>query len=277
MSRPASQRLKCNPPLGLRPSLEFRPIPSLGIDPAYQRSIDNGESQGLIRRIAVHWDWGLCQPLTVAKRDDGSLWVVDGQHRLAAARIRGDIYDLPCVVSLSGSVQDEASAFVAMNSQRKKLKPIDLFNAALAAGDEDAAAVTSIIGRSGLSLARHSNYTAWRPGEISNVAGVLGCYRKYGGPATARALKALAAAFEGEVLRYAGTLFGGLAGLIGEHGGAIKDPLLVLVLQGATQKQWMDDIALERARTGVRWPAAAAASMRSAYVEAEVEDEDEAA
>ena len=51
----------------------------LEIDPTYQRSIDVGGSQSLIRRIAMHWDWGLCQPLTVAKRDDGSLWVVDGR------------------------------------------------------------------------------------------------------------------------------------------------------------------------------------------------------
>ena len=86
---------------GQRPSLEFRPIADLQIDESYQRSIDTGPSQSLVKRIARDWDWGLCQPLNVAKREDGSLWVIDGQHRLAAARDRGDIYDLPCVVIAS--------------------------------------------------------------------------------------------------------------------------------------------------------------------------------
>jgi hypothetical protein len=48
-------------------------------------------SQALIRQIARHWDWDLCLPLVVSRRADGSLYVIDGQHRLAAARIRGDI------------------------------------------------------------------------------------------------------------------------------------------------------------------------------------------
>ena len=110
MSRAATARLKVEPMRGMRPSLEFRPIPDLHIDPTYQRSIDTAPSQTLIRRIAVHWDWGLCQPLTVAKRDDGMLYVIDGQHRLAAAKARHDIYDLPCVVVSSLSPGHEGSA-----------------------------------------------------------------------------------------------------------------------------------------------------------------------
>jgi hypothetical protein len=99
MSRAATSRLKVNPQVGQRPTLEFRRLCDLKIDPSYQRSIEIGTSQTLIRRIAMFWDWSLCQPLAVARRADGALMVVDGQHRLAAARLRGDIYDLPCVIT----------------------------------------------------------------------------------------------------------------------------------------------------------------------------------
>jgi len=268
MSRPAPAKLKVNAQVGRRPSLEFRPIPDLGIDPAYQRSIDNGESQALIRRIAVHWDWGLCQPLTVARRDDGSFWVVDGQHRLAAARLRRDIYDLPCVIMASGSVADEAAAFVAMNSQRKKLNALDLFKAALAAGDDDAVAVMGLIEAAGLSLAAHSNWTAWKPGMISNIAGVLALYRKGGGMVTRRALVVLSRAFEGQVLRYAGTIFGGVGGLIAQGPAAIDDELLIMVLQAQPQKQWMDEIAIAKATLDKRWPEASRDVIGGAYAEA---------
>lgn len=133
MSAPAP-RMRVNAPKGVRPSLEFRPLGDLHLDDSYQRSIDIGPSQKLVRKIAVNWDWGLCQPLIVAKRDDGSLWVVDGQHRLAAARLRPDIYDLPCVVVHSAAASDEAAMFVALNQQRRPLTALDLFRASLEAG-----------------------------------------------------------------------------------------------------------------------------------------------
>jgi hypothetical protein len=99
MSRAATSRLKVNPQLGSPPSLEFRTLAELKVDDTYQRSLETDPSQRLIRRIAQFWDWGLCQPLAVARRQDGSLMVVDGQHRLAAATLRGDIAHLPCVIT----------------------------------------------------------------------------------------------------------------------------------------------------------------------------------
>jgi ParB-like chromosome segregation protein Spo0J len=52
--------------------------------------------------------------------------VVDGQHRLAAATLRGDIAHLPCVItSLMPTLGDEAAAFVALNQNRKPLQPLD--------------------------------------------------------------------------------------------------------------------------------------------------------
>ena len=69
MSRPATARLKVNPPLGLRPSLENCRIFDLNIDPTYQRGIDNGHSQTLVRKIAMFWDWTLFHPLAAAKAE----------------------------------------------------------------------------------------------------------------------------------------------------------------------------------------------------------------
>ena len=65
---------------GMPPSIENRNPSELNLDDSYQRSTENGASQALIRKIAMGWDWRMCLPLVVSKRDDGSLWVIDGQH-----------------------------------------------------------------------------------------------------------------------------------------------------------------------------------------------------
>ena len=272
MSRAASARLKCNAQVGLRPSLEFRPIPDLGIDAAYQRSIDNGESLALIRRIAVHWDWGLCQPLTVARRADGSLWVVDGQHRLAAARLRRDIYDLPCVIAASEGLADEAAAFVALNGQRKRLLALDLFKASLASGDELALAAMTAIDEAGLTLAPHQNYVSWKPGMISNVGGIMALQRTAGAGVTRRALTVLAQAFAGEVQRYCGTLFAGIGGVLGADP-ATDDELLTMVLQAQPQKDWMTEIEIAKVTLGGNRASHARAVIGRSYAEALAEDD----
>lgn len=218
MSRPATSRLKVNPPLGSMPVLQYCSPDQLQIDEGYQRSLESNTSQALIRRLAVHWDWGLCQPLFVARRDDGGLYVVDGQHRLAAAKLRGDIWQLPCVVTSFASAADEAASFVALNQQRRPLTALDLFKAALAAGDEEATVVARAITDAGLTLASTTNNRLMKAGAVMNIGGLLRCYRRSGGEAVLRgALAALGQAWPGEVLQYAGTIFPGLAAVAAEE------------------------------------------------------------
>ena len=275
----ATSRLKCNAPLGLRPSLENCRIFDLNIDPAYQRSTENGSSQSLIRKIAQHWDWALFHPLSVSRRRDGSLYVVDGQHRLAAARLRRDLYDLPCVVTAYDNAGDEAASFVAMNVQRRALGALDLFRAALAADDDASIAIAHLIRKAGLSLATHTNHTAWKPGQIANIGGIRDSYKRFGGEVTGMGLRAVSQAFEGQVLRYAGTLFSGAALYLSTASNeqAFDFDLFVLVLQGYSQADWIAEIAVEKGRQGVSWPIAASAVIGRAMAEALGDDEQEAA
>jgi hypothetical protein len=254
VTRAATSRLKVNPPLGHRPSLEFRRLAELEVDPSYQRSTDAAASQALIRRIAMFWDWSLCQPLAVAKRDDGALRVVDGQHRLEAARMRGDIEDLPCVVTAYRNPGDEAAAFVALNQQRRPLSQIDLFKAALAAEDDVAGKIDQLLTEAGLRLAPHTNFTAWKPGMLSNIGGIQQAFRGNGEHATSISLRALARGFSGQVLRYAGTIFPGIVGAVAHElkiEGRVDLDKLAAIIGQKSQVQWRTEITLEIAATGV--------------------------
>lgn len=254
MSRPATTRLKVNLPVGSMPVLQYCSPDQLQIDESYQRSLEAGQSQSLVRRIAVHWDWGLCQPLFVARRDDGGLYVVDGQHRLAAARLRTDIGQLPCVVTSFATMADEAASFVALNQQRRPLTQLDLFKAALAAGDFEASQVALAIDDAGLSLANTTNNQTMRPGQIGNIGGIRRCYRVHGLVVLSAALDVMAQAYKGQVLRYCGTIFNGIVGIVAAEIEASpnfadgeKFALMTEMVGGATQAEWVADVGLAMA------------------------------
>jgi len=226
MSRAGTDRLKINPPIGVMPVLQNVLPAQLSIDPDYQRSIDNAQSQALIRKIATHWDWSLCLPLVVARRPGSSeLFVIDGQHRLAAARMRRDIQQLPCVLLDMAEKADEAAAFVHLNQNRRALAKIDIFKAAVASGDTEATAIVAALREAGLSVAPHQNYISWKPGMLANIGGLEAAWRQHGATRTRAGLAVMARAFDGQVLRYAGTIFPGVVALCAQLT-AKKDPLI---------------------------------------------------
>lgn len=254
MSRQATSRLKVNPPLGRMPTLQFCRPAELRIDPAYQRDITSGPSQSLIRKIAQHWNWDLCQPLVVARRRDLTerLFVIDGQHRLEAARLRGDIEQLPCVIVEYASAADEAASFVHLNQQRRPLSAIDLFKAAVASEDGEACAIMKAIGEAGLSLAPHLTSAAWKPGMIGNIGGIQRCWRSRGGTVTGEALRVLFEAYAGQVLQYAGTLFPGIAAVCADEMGAgpfvhSRRERFIAMLGRHSQRHWRSEAMRARA------------------------------
>lgn len=246
MSRPATDRIKFNPPLGNLPALQYLLPQQLKIDAAYQRSLEVGPSQALIRKIAQHWNWDLCQPLVVARRETGDLFVIDGQHRLAAARLRGDIAQLPAVVVQYADAADEAASFVHLNQQRRPLSKLDIFRAAIASGDTEATAIAAAMAEFGLSVAPHSNYTTWKPGMLSNIGGIEAAWRQYGRDKTRAALSILAKAFAGQRLQLAGTIFPGIVAICA-HGEAVNGDEIVALLKSKMQTEWRAAVMRARA------------------------------
>lgn len=241
-------------PRGMMPAIQWCLVEQLEVDPTYQRSIENSESQALIAEIALNWHWGRAQLLNVSRRD-GRLFVVDGQHRHAAASLRGDIQQLPCLVEEFANVAEEAALFNDLNGRRRPVSALDKFRAALVAGDPDCTAIGAAMDRAGLALARHSNPTAWKPGEVSNIGGIRQAWKSHGSAATELAMTLLADAFKDQVLTYAGTIFPGLVAVCaGDPGKSIIDDdklsVLIGVLGGKSQEDWRKLALREMARSG---------------------------
>jgi hypothetical protein len=199
------------PTKGMPPSIENRHPSELRIDDSYQRSIDTRPSQTLIERIARKWDWRMCLPLVVSKREDGSLYVIDGQHRLAAAQLRGDIPFLPCCVSVYGSVADEAAMFVAMNRARRQINRLDDFHAAQAGGDTEALTIARIVQSVGFTVSRKTGSATWVPGEVAFTSAIATVLRKHGEGIVSDVLGMMAEAFPDERLTAGASVFTSLA------------------------------------------------------------------
>lgn len=269
MSRPATSRLKVNPPLGKPPVLEWVAPADLNVDETYQRSLESDTSQTLIRKIAAFWDWGLCQPVNVARRADGSLWIVDGQHRHAAAVLRDDVQHLPCVIQSFPTRGDEAAAFVALNKQRRALNAVDIFKASLAAGDEDAATVMQLISDAGLSIARHQNYAAWKPAQLYCIPTIQSGYRRHGKVVVSAALCALAEVFEGEVLHAAGNLLEGLIIFYAHElrEDAFEPDIFIEALNSHSQSEWVRRARAEMARADLNRKEAMRSVLTAEYLD----------
>lgn len=191
---------------GTPPTLEWIGIESLSVDPAYQRAVDGSKSRSIIFGMVKEWDWSLCQPLVVSRRTDGGLFILDGQHRHAGAKQRGDIPHLPCVVLTGRDEQHEAAAFVALNTKRQKLSQNDIFLGMLAAGDEHAQATAAILEQTGWKSARHTNTASFKPGELMCGPMLAKSIKQAGEAPVRNALTALREAYPDQPVRIAGTM-----------------------------------------------------------------------
>lgn len=118
------------------------------VDDTYQRDATATK----IAAITADWSWVACGALIVAQREDGSLWVIDGQHRLLGARRRSDITELPCLVFQSTGKSVEAQGFLDVNDKRKPINALQKQRASVIVGDEVATFVAQSIEECGLIL-----------------------------------------------------------------------------------------------------------------------------
>jgi hypothetical protein len=239
------------PAIGEPPTIEWRATADLLIDESYQRSLETPISETLIRNMASAWDWRLCAPLTVSRRDDG-LYVIDGQHRLAASKMRSDIKELPCIISRFESVADEARLFVEANTLVRKATPLDKFHARVVAGDEEADEINRTVENAGLIVGR-SPYKI-RVGEICCIAVLTRLSKQYGQKILSAALVNMHDAWPDERVGCADELLSGLCLLIFNPPPNFDPDLFCEVLASHPPLAWFSSGAWAHRMASEGWP-----------------------
>lgn len=126
---------------------EFRYIHknALMIDYSYQRP----PSKTRARKIAREWDNSSCGVLTVSERNN-EYYVIDGQHRLLAAKSLDRVEYLRCMVFKWQSVEEEAAMFLGLNSNRKLVSNYEKHQASIKMNDQKTIEFAEVLAKYGV-------------------------------------------------------------------------------------------------------------------------------
>lgn len=153
------------PDFGPKPQLFWLPTASITVDDTYQRSLESVRSRRLIGRIIAGFRWSAFQAILAAPSAPDHWHVIDGQHRLEAARQLA-IALVPAIVIEGTGVAEEAGAFLRANHDRVTVSPFALHRALIAAEDPEALAIDALCRRDGIVIPRRpAVLAAQKPGE----------------------------------------------------------------------------------------------------------------
>lgn len=176
--------------IGKRGELKWIPIGHLYIDPSYQREVLRAGLKN-IRKIAEGFNWAYFAPIVVAPRGAKKFAVIDGQHHSLAALCRGDIEQVPCLVT-DADYATQARAFSIINGDVTRLSTLHVHRASVAAGDAEAVAIDAVCRAAGVKVAAYAKPKDILQGNETLAIGTLkNAIRRYGKDLVETALRVL--------------------------------------------------------------------------------------
>jgi len=204
--------------LGLVSTMKVLPVEALKVNDDWQRPLDVPRAE----RIAARWDDRKAGALMVSyDPTDDKYTVVDGQHRLAAAKRAGVPY-LCCVDQSCDSSEEEAELFERQGDDRRNLTPYDRHRAALYRHDLRAVGINNVLMRRGLSFARGGRGL----NRINTISAVQEAWNIGGEEHLGRVLDVIGEAWPHDVDRWAFRLIRGVSGFLSEYPDADTDRLV---------------------------------------------------
>lgn len=122
-------------------------VSDLYLDTTYQRL----PNEVKVSSIARNFDPDAFGIIICSAREDNVIAIIDGGHRVAALRLLGlENKTVNALVYFNLSIEDEARIFTLINQDRTKPKTSDIFKAQVAANDQQAIGLNSILSSLGL-------------------------------------------------------------------------------------------------------------------------------
>lgn len=141
----------------VKAALKIVDLDRIKTDRSYQREVNQNAQRKIVQRFNPE---ALGIPV-IGERDDGSLWIVDGLQRITALATLGK-RSVRAEVFASKGPEHEAQVFHDINRNRVPLKPLQIFHAALTAGDKVAWEIKDLVERMGF----------WIPPYIGGIRGL---------------------------------------------------------------------------------------------------------
>lgn len=138
-------------------------LDEIGVDKSYQRDVVPRH-----KKIVAEFNEDALGIPVVGQREDGSLWIVDGLQRITALRKLGK-KTLRAEVFVSDGPEHEAEVFKLINQNRTRLRPDELYNSLLTAGDTTAWALKETAEKHGFTVSRGRGGVRTPPETSSKV------------------------------------------------------------------------------------------------------------
>ena len=153
--------------LDKQPEFSWLPISNLRFDDRYQRPL-GASNWKAIKKIANKFQWRKFGSVNVARLEGDLYAVVDSQHRVHAAHMKG-ISHVPCLI-YDMTLQEQAEAFAAINGAVIKVTTWSILKAAICAGEKWAIEAGNTLSEAGCKLMTNNKPEKMKkPGEIYAV------------------------------------------------------------------------------------------------------------
>lgn len=189
-------------------------VDDLKTDYSYQRALDEKR----VKKIAQDFTPEIAGVIVVSRRADGSLYVVDGNHRVSAMRSIGRKY---AVANIFDGLSDteEADLFRRLNTSQKKPSFNEVLVASIAAGNEESVAYKALLDMSGVKYSFNANCGTDKC-FIAHKQGLM-AVKRFGAQVFLSTLRIL----NMSVQRLDGALVSGLANVLHSYPGIKRDRL----------------------------------------------------
>jgi hypothetical protein len=197
--------------------------------------------QGDIRKIAANFDPDMFGALAVWKRPDlpigkGRYITLDGQHRLAAARLMGYLDQrLPCLIYTDLTTETAAELSLGLQ-ERRNLHALDRHRGALAAHDRRAVDIDKVMRHQELQLVYSSRADA--RGQVSAIGTVGTVWDRIGAVGLERILTICGNAWDRTAAGYSANILKLVMFVVVAHDGDVNDAYLTDTLGRRSPAQW---------------------------------------
>lgn len=125
------------------------------VDFSYQRVVSDKK----VKSIVKNFNRNAVGVVTLSIRENGDLYIIDGQHRVEALKAlgKGDD-DINAIIFFDLSIADEAELFVIMNEVRTRPMRTDLHKASAASGDLSSIEIDEALASLNLQIGNKPGY-----------------------------------------------------------------------------------------------------------------------
>lgn len=163
------------------------PLRLLKTDFSYQSPVKNAQ----VLKIVRNFDSKALHTIVVSEREDGTYYIVDGQHRVVAL-IRLGHEEIRCTIHQGLSVEEEAKMYHDLNNRPTK-QANSKGKSKLRYNEENAVKIDEIVNKTGMKI--NYEHTAPKSGYIAAYGALERIYKRSGGTHLNNVIVAIKASF----------------------------------------------------------------------------------